>query len=119
MNAFQYNAGLRKERKMYKRMFMTSQKMSAQDRNQLSHHQSNFLTCTYQGGQSFFEGMNNIGHSGLRQHGSSRYAGQADSKHVNEKRAHLSNQHDNHAVSMEESNFEDFQRPQVVGDNSK
>ena len=29
MNAFQYNASLRKERKMYKRMFMTSQKMSA------------------------------------------------------------------------------------------
>ena len=33
MNAFQYNAGLRKERKMYKRMFMTSTKMSAQDLN--------------------------------------------------------------------------------------
>jgi len=32
MTAFQFNAGMRKDRKMYKRMFKTSTKMSAQDR---------------------------------------------------------------------------------------
>ena len=60
MTAFQFNASMRKDRKMYKRMFKTSTKMSAQDRNQLSAHQSNFLHCNYSGGHSFFETMNNL-----------------------------------------------------------
>ena len=60
MNAFQFNAGIRKDRKMYKRMFKTSTKMSAQDRKQLSAHQSNFLHCNYSGGHSFYETMNNL-----------------------------------------------------------
>lgn len=60
MTAFQFNAGMRKDRKMYKRMFKTSTKMSAQDRNPLSAHQSNFLHCNYAGGHSFFETMNTL-----------------------------------------------------------